>query len=249
MPNRNEEQWNAMLKRLADRDGSVELSRGVSNDDAAVITYRSRVFKVMPEDGCIIVETPHQAVQDRSFRIGDDVDLTLMVNNERMVATCTLQEVFSYEVNPTLRVTSYRLSPGRRPVREQRRSFYRVNVAAMELESTELSSELEDEERFAFKARLVNISAGGMGVSIRASRKILNQIKRTRSFDCSAYLSDDESVEVPVRVAHINALGDDGLYLGLRFDIEDETAAANHERFMQHRCTEIQRMQLRRRRA
>ena len=70
MPSRNEEQWNAMLKRLAERDGSVELSRGARNDDAAPILYRSRVFEVM-DDGCIIVETPKQAVSDRALRVGN----------------------------------------------------------------------------------------------------------------------------------------------------------------------------------
>lgn len=246
---RNEEQWNAMLKRLADRDGAVELSRGESNDVTTVITYRSRVFKIQPEDGCIIVETPRQAIYDRAFRIGDDVDLTLMVNHERMVATCTLKEIFSLQVNATLSVTSYRLSPGRRPVRDQRRSFYRVNVAGMELKPTELSSQLEDEQPFDFTGRLVNISASGIGVTIRATRNILNQIKRTRHFHCTTHLNDEESTDAPVRVAYINALGDDGLYLGLRFDFEDEAQAMSHEQYMQHRCTEIQRMQLRRRRA
>lgn len=237
-----------MLNRLAERDGSVELSRGVSNDESAVITYRSRVFEVQG-DGCIIVETPHQAVQDRAFRVGHDVDLTLMVNNERMLATCTLHEVITYAVNATLKVTCYRLSAGRRPMREQRRSFFRVNVAAMELRPASLSCEIEDEEPFEFKARMVNLSAGGMGVSIRAERSVLNQIKRTRRFNCTAYLSDDDKIQVPVRVAHINALGDDGLYLGLRFEIEDESRAAYHEQAMQQKCTEIQRMQLQRRRA
>lgn len=236
-----------MLKRLAERDGSVELSRGVSGDDTAVIMYRSRVFEVL-EDGCIIVETPRQAVMDRSFRVGDDLDLTLMVNSERMLATCTLKETLTYNVNARLKVTCYRLSPGRRPAREQRRSFYRVNVAAMELQYTKLRSEI-DEEVFECKVRLVNISAGGLGVSIRAERDILNQIKRTRNFSCTVWLSDDEVVEVPVRVAHINALGEDGLYLGLKFDFEDEARAGAHEQFMQQRCAEIERMQLRRRRA
>ena len=69
-----------MLKRLAERDGSVELSRGVSGDDAAVLSYRSRIFAVKAADGCIIVETPRQAVQDHSFRVGDDIDLTLMLS-------------------------------------------------------------------------------------------------------------------------------------------------------------------------
>ncbi|MEM9345646.1 MAG: PilZ domain-containing protein [Planctomycetota bacterium] len=247
MSSRNEQQWDVMLKRLASRDGSVELSRGVSNDDAAIIMYRSRVFEIL-EGGCIIVETPKQAVFDRSFRVGDDIDLTLMVNNERMLATCTLQDTLTYELNASLKVTCYRLSPGRRPVREQRRSFYRVNVAAMDLEPTKLRSEVE-ETVFECSVRLVNISAGGIGVSIRAARNVLKQLKRTRNFQCTAWLSDDEAIEMPVRVAHINALGDDGLYLGLKFDFDNDAEANAHEQLMQQRCTEIQRMQLQRRRA
>lgn len=238
-----------MLTRLAGRDGSVELSRAVDGEDAAAVTYRSRVFNVRAEDGCIIVETPRQAVQDRAFRVDDDLELTLIADHDRMVATCTLHEVVTHSVNDALKLTCYRLSPGRRPMRDQRRFFYRVNVAGMELNPIELSCELEDEDHFAFAARLVNISAGGLGISIRASRPILNQIKRTRSFESYIDLGDDQPIKAPVSVVHVSAMGEDGLCLGMRFDIEDETAAANHDRVMQKRCTEIQRMQLRRRRA
>ena len=237
-----------MLHHLAERDGAVELSRGISSNDSVPIIYRSRVFEVM-EDGCIIVETPRQAVQDKAFRTKDDVDLTIMVNNERMVATCTLHKTFTYGVNKTLKTTCYRLSPGRRPVREQRRSFYRVNVAAMELPPIKLSCEIDDQRTFECQGRLSNISAGGFGVSIHAPHGILSQIKCTRFFNCLAWISEDESIEVPVRVAHISALGDDGLYLGLQFAVIDEVEAMHLEQQIQHRCTEIQRMQLRRRRA
>ncbi|MFK7788162.1 MAG: PilZ domain-containing protein [Phycisphaeraceae bacterium] len=248
MPSRNQEHWNAMLNRLASRDGAVELSRGISNERSAIIMYRARVFKVL-QDGCIIVEMPRQAVHDKAFHVGQDLDLTIMVNNQRMVATCTLHESFSYSVNSTLKVTCYRLSPGRRPVREQRRSFFRVSVAAMELKPTKLSCEVDEQQPFEYDVKLSNISAGGFGVSIRAARSILNQIKRTRVFDCSTWLSEEDLVSVPVKVVHINAIGDDGLYLGLQFDVEDELEAKQLEQRLQQRCTEIQRMQLQRRRA
>jgi c-di-GMP-binding flagellar brake protein YcgR len=236
-----------MLGHLAERDGAVELSRGVSQDDTTNIIYRSRVFEVRP-DGSIIVEKPPQAAQDQAFRFGDDIDLTLMLNNERMVATCTLQEQFSYSVNNHLRVTCYRLSPGRRPMREQRRSTYRVNVAAMNIKPGKLIGEVEDHP-FECDIHIVNISAGGIGVSIRAERRLLNQIKRTRQFRCTTSLGHDEQLDIPVSVQHIGAIGEDGLYLGLKFEIANEQEAMQHERFVQQRCTEIQRMQLSRRRA
>lgn len=246
MPSRNEENWQAMLRRIAERDGSVELSRGIKDDDANVVMYRSRVFAVQ-SNGSIIVEMPRQALHDRIFQVGGDIDLTLMVNSERMVATCTLCETISYNVNPTLKVTCYRLSPGRWPMREQRRAFFRVSVAAIKLKPVMIHCDDLEGMSFECQARLVNISAGGIGISIRAARKVLGQVKRTRQFSSSFWLSDDEQVQAPVRVEHISALGEDGLYLGLKFDIEDLALAKQHEQLMQQRCTEFQRMQLRRR--
>ena len=247
MPSRNEEQWTAMLQRLADRDGAVELSRRCNDDHCAAIVYRSRVFEVMA-DGCIVVEVPRQAVRDASFGIGGDIDLTLMLNSDRMVASCTLNEMITYKVNPTLSVTCYRLSPGRRPTREQRRSFYRVAVAAMQLRPVKLASTIDD-AAFECIGKLSNISAGGLGVSIRAVDAVLNKIKRTRRFNCTAWIGEDGRIVAPVRIAHIEALQDDGLYLGLQFDLEDDTEKRALEQRMQQRCTEIQRMQLQRRRA
>ena len=166
MPTQNESQWHAMLTQLAQRDGSVELSRGVSNDDAPVIHYRSRLFEVK-QDGSIIVEMPRPSPDGQSLNVGDDVDLSLMLDNERMVATCTIHEAFSYELNSEKKVTCYRLSAGRRPMREQRRSNFRVNVAALDFKPSRLRNDAETPP-FDCEVHVVNFSAGGMGVSIRA---------------------------------------------------------------------------------
>jgi|GEM_PF-2385669 len=240
-------QWQSMLIDIAAHNAPAEISRGNSSDINAAVTYRSRVFEVL-DDGCIIVGTPRQAVIDRSFGNRDDVELLIMHNNERLVATCTIRETFVYQVNDSLRLTCYRLSPGRRPKREQRRSFFRVGVAAMELKPVKLIHENE-EARFEFQGRLVNISGGGLGISVRASRQILNQIKRKRSYQCAAWLGEEEHVNAPVRIVHIEALGEDGLYLGVEFDIDDPSQLQFIEQKMQHRCTEVQRLQLQRRRA
>ena len=241
-----------MLGILAERDAPVELSRQESGSKAPPLVYKTRLFMVL-EDGSIVVETPQRAVRDKSFGNGDDVELTLMHNSERLIATCTILETNIREINENLRVLSYRLSPGRRPQRDQRRSFFRVGVAAMDLKPVVLSYEVEreeDEEKtvYQFKAQLVNISAGGLGVSIRASRGVLGQIKRSRKFDCHAVLGG-VAVDAPVHVAHIAAIGDDGLYLGLSFEPDNEADARSLEDTMLQRCTEFQRMQLKKRRA
>jgi len=247
LPKYDEKQWNEMLNELAQRDGSVELSRKDGSSDAPPIVYRSRLFEVTP-DGCIILETPKRVVQDKSFGNGDDIELTLMRNNDRLVATCTIKETSIREINAGTRTLCYHLSPGRRPQRDQRRSFFRVNVAACELAPVILKYENED-ERVEFKALLVNLSAGGIGVSVRESRKLLNQIKRSRDFGCKAQLGEGIEFNTPMRLEHVKALGDDGLYLGLAFQCEDPAQKQALEDKMLQRCTQFQRQQLQRRRA
>lgn len=236
-----------MLSQLAKRDASVELSRRSADDQVPAVSYRTRLFGV-ERDGRIIVERPRQAVSDKSFGRGDDIELLLMHDNERLVGTCTIEDVFVHDVNPTLRISCYRLSPARRPQREQRRAFYRVSVAALDLDPAVLRNE-EAGSPFEFKARIVNLSAGGLGVSVRLSRKVLNEVKRTRSFHCTASFDNDLTLDAPVRAAHIAALGEDGLYLGLQFDFRDALRKKAVEDRMHQLCMQYQRQALKRQRA
>lgn len=247
MPRYLHDQWKEMLQTLAKRDGSVELSRRMQGDEELSVNYRTRLFEVL-EDGNIIVETPKRAVQDKSFGNGDDIDLTLMYSNERLVATCTVLETFIQEIKPGMRLLCYRLSPGRRPQREQRRDYYRVNIAAMDLELAKFTTG-HDEEVFSFEARMVNLSGGGLGVSVRGAKTVLNKIKRSRDFNCHALLGSGIWVDAPVRVAHLEAIGDDGLYIGFQFDLDDAGEAQALEDMIAQRCVEFQRMQLKKRRA
>ncbi len=244
-------QWQTMLKMLAWRDAPVELSRRGAQDEGPPIVYRSRLFEV-EEDGAIIVERPGQAVGDQGSDDRDDIELLLMHNGDRLIATCTIRDTHLRWINQAVRVPCYRLSPGRRPQREQRRSFYRVNVAAVSLEPVLLETPAtgdQDEQPLQIKARLVNLSAGGVGVSVRARKDTLGKIKRTRSFRCTMRFEDGLVIEMPTRVAHIGARGDDLLYLGLQTDIDDEVHARSVQDQLQHLCTQFQRAQLQRRRA
>lgn len=240
-------QWKLMLHLLAERDAPVELSRRTDGDDASPFIGRSRLFEVQ-QDGCIVVERPPLIPGGPNASVDDDIELTLMHNSERYVATCTVKAVIQHRVNDKLKVTCFRLSPGRRPMREQRRSFFRVNLAASDLDPAVLTSGGGDNE-LSFKARVVNLSGGGIGVCVRDSRSVLNQIKRTRYLNCKTRLSRHQTIEAPVRIAHIEAVGEDGLYLGLEFDVEDAGEAQALQDQM-HQCSaDYQREQLKRRRA
>ena len=242
-----------MLKAIEGRDAPVELSRRSAEDDGPPVIYRSRLFEV-EEDGSIIVERPAQVIYDKSFGPGDDVELLLMSNGDRLIATTTIRDAHIRQINPTLRVTCYRLSPGRRPQRDQRRAFYRVNVAALPLDPVILkvqqpSDDPEASDTAIVKGQLVNLSAGGLGVSVCSKREVLGMLKRTRQLECVARFDDGYALSLPTSVAHLSARGDDLLYLGLKVQIDDEAYARNVEDQLLHLCAQFQRAQLQRRKA
>lgn len=242
-----EKEWLAMLGQLAGRDAPVELSRQDANDDGPAMSYRTRLFEVEP-DGAIIVERPSQAATDNAFTVGQDIELLLMDDGERLLATCTVREIFVKQINSDTRVSCYRLSPGRRPVRDQRRTFYRVNVAGSPLDPVVLES-AGTVKLFKTEGRLVNLSGGGFGVSVRADTTLLRLLKQTRTFICTAYFEDNQMICEPMKVTHLSALGDDLLYLGLHLTIDDEAKLKTVQEQLVHLCNHYQRLQLQRRRA
>ncbi|MFN3168735.1 MAG: PilZ domain-containing protein [Phycisphaeraceae bacterium] len=259
MPKYADEQWRKMLAGLSGRDAPVELSRRSANDDGPPIVYHSRLFEVEP-DGSIIVERPAQAMRDKSFGTGDDIELLLMHNGDRLVATTTIRNTHVRQINKATRVTCYKLSPGRRPQREQRRAFYRVNVAGAALEPVVLridpptkteaaDSQPKPEEPLEVQGKLVNLSGGGFGVSVSAKRELLNKIKRTRDMHVAVRFDEGHAMDVPVHVAHLGARGDDLLYLGLEVKLDDDNQARAVQDELLHLCARFQRAQLQRRKA
>ena len=253
MPRYADDQWLEMLATLTERDAPVELSRRSSNDEGPPVVYRSRLFEVA-QDGAIIVERPSQAVYDKAFGPGDDLELLLMHNGDRVVATTTILNTHVRQLNGTLRVTCYKLSPGRRPQREQRRAYYRVNVAAIQLDPVILkilvpTQGQEEPGVMVVKGQLVNLSGGGLGVIVCAKREMLGQLKRTRQLDCVASFDTGLTLAFPSRVAHLSARGEDLLYLGLQVQIDDEAYSRTIENQLLQLCALYQRAQLQRRKA
>jgi len=240
--------WTKFLNHLAKRDGGVEIApRGASADDARKV-YKSRLFNV-EKDGTIIIERPDQSVLDHAFRIGDTVELLLVVNNQRLLGDCELKKVGARQINKATRVTCFELSPARRVRLDQRRSFFRVNTAAADLGPLKLLAEGQPIEN-EVEARMVNLGGGGVGVAVRAQRDVLRRLQEHERFRCRMdILSDEEVVDLPVKLVHISPLDTTGLYLGLRFELpEGKEGKALENRLVQYGVW-LQRRQLKRRRA
>ncbi|XAM00123.1 PilZ domain-containing protein [Phycisphaeraceae bacterium D3-23] len=240
--------WKQFLAHLSKRDGGVELApRGASADDTRKV-YKSRLFEVS-KDGEIIVERPDQSVLDHAFRVGDTIELLLVVNNQRMLGDCELREVAAKQINRATRVTCFKLGPAKRIRPDQRRSFFRVNTAGADLGTVSLlahGKDIEDEVR----ARMVNLGGGGMGVSIRASRDLLREIQGDTKYRCRLEIqSDNEVIDLDTTLVHLSPLDTTGLYLGLRFELpEGKEGKALESRLVQYGAW-LQRQQLKRRRA
>lgn len=238
--------WQALLAVQSQRNMAGELSIAPADPDHKRVSYRARVFEVM-KDGAIIVELPMQALADRAFLVGDDVDLVLMEKDERLAGRCRIREFVKYQFNESTQVTSLLLAPASKTFRDQRRSFYRVNVAGADLELAELIDISNDQHR-AFKARPINLSAGGLGVLASAPEAELRKLRNATRVKVNADFGG-ESVKAEAVVNYIEARESGRLYIGLQFDPSSEAHAQALEDQMHQLCTNYQRMQLKRRRA
>lgn len=240
--------WKTFLSYLSKRDGGVEIApRGASADDARKV-YRCRLFHV-EKDATIVVERPDQSVMDHAFRIGDTIELLLVVNNQRLLGDCELKKVAVRQINKATRVTCFELAPASRVRLDQRRSFFRVNTAAADLGPLKLLAEGQPAEK-EVEARMVNLGGGGVGVAVRAGREVLRHLQDHERYRCRMdILSDQEVVELPAKLVHISPLDTTGLYLGMRFELpEGKEGKALENRLVQYGVW-LQRRQLQRRRA
>ena len=248
MSSTHQRDWKSFLSYLSKRDGGIEIApRGASVDDARKV-YRSRLFNV-EKDGAIIVERPDQSVVDHAFRIGDTIELLLIVNNQRLLGDCELKKVGARQINKATRVTCFELGPAKRVRLDQRRSFFRVNTAAADLGPLKLLAEGQPIEN-EVEARMVNLGGGGVGVAVRAGRNVLRHLQEHSQFQCRMdILSEDEVVDLPAKLVHISPLDTTGLYLGMRFELpEGKEGKALENRLVQYGVW-LQRQQLQRRRA
>ncbi|MEM9414738.1 MAG: PilZ domain-containing protein [Planctomycetota bacterium] len=240
--------WKQFLAYMSKRDGGVEIApRGASEDDTRKV-YKSRLFEVT-KDGEIIVERPDQSVLDHAFRIGDTIELLLVVNNQRMLGDCELLEVEARQINRATRVTCFKLGAAKRVRIDQRRLFFRVGTAGADMGTIGLlaeGKEIEDEIR----GRMVNLGGGGMGVSIRAHRDVLREVQGNTRYRCRLEIkSENEVVDLDTTLVHLSPLDTTGLYLGLRFELPaGKEGKALESRLVQYGAW-LQRQQLKRRRA
>jgi len=145
-------EWERIMRRLAQRDGVIELSRRrdprklhqqkiTRNDDGSfdvtnAQSWKVRVFEVL--DDAIIVERPWSATNYVELQPGESLDGLMVDSLRRWTFRCRMIEQFRYDLNEHKQVVSLRLSRPEEMRDGQRRDYFRVETAGAALPSAHL---------------------------------------------------------------------------------------------------------------
>ncbi len=256
--------WNKTIQALAERNESVEVvlvSQGdehrlPSAPDADVQPCRMRVLSSEP-NGEMILQRSNASEPAAEMNRGAIVEVLLSDNGQRWRAVSEVLEGFYYKLNAQQRIRAVRLSPPHDIQSAQRRAFFRADMLGADLDMVLLEpvestpSDATGAEReeidLRLKARLVNISGGGLGVNVPVRREIVTLIRENRQYRCRINLPEiDESIDVRVQLIHLRRPTPQVLYLGLEFRFDDSAQRKRTEDLIVRFTTWMQRRQIRR---
>ena len=255
-----EQAWRDTLHNLQQRNAAVEVScvTAQENDDQLTPIYRLRLLAFNNEAGVMTLQMPSGTEAFRNLVKEQIVKVLAIDSAQRWELTSVIAETVNFNLNEQQSVPAIILSPPMEVNSAQRRDCFRVSLNTTEthpdravgpvmfsryspdaLEQPKDASEL-------FEGRIRNLGGGGMGVVVEASRSrkinvqdlYLSQIKLP---------THDVSLRIPVRVVHVEPLDDSRhVYLGLRFEYENQTSCGRCEAVIGRFCAEIQRYQIQR---
>jgi c-di-GMP-binding flagellar brake protein YcgR len=266
-----EKRWFEIIRRKSERDGWVEVSAALAEDEnGPAPSYRARVLWVEAE-GRMGVERPPFVGVNRQLRVERPVQIRLTEDGVRLRADSRIAEVRHHQLNAHTKLIALALDRPSGIQSDQRREFYRVSVQGVELEPIEFSpvrdetmeqlateKQLGDEDVDAaatlncrpVKGTLVNISGGGLGVSVPATRELLDTLPPSRCYTATLPLPDGETpLELTLRLVHVQMHQAGRVYFGMRAEEPNAGIRAEIEERLVRFTTKVERRQLRRQRS
>lgn len=260
--------WEACLAHLAERDGSVELTAmSTSAHTPMGTTYKVRLLAL--REGGMVVDRPAHREEARFFQPGALVRLLASQGPARWELMTHVLARVKFKLNDQAVVGALVLARPHEVHRVQRREFFRVSAAGVEMHDVRLSpisppllpmDSGDTDDRAAlleqpvlgplpaladFKGHLVNIGGGGMGVE--APRSASFTLEHALQYHCQLDLPSDQTTlkAIATRV-HLVKHDNGSYYMGLRFDTDSDHARhALEDRICQF-TTWLQRQQLQR---
>ncbi|MEM8758248.1 MAG: hypothetical protein AAGF47_10765 [Planctomycetota bacterium] len=128
------ERWRESLHELRDRNGPIEIS--VSAEGGKSLVWRVRLFEI--DGGDLIVERPVALRQRVPIRTGTELVGAIAIGQNRWMFLTSVIDETSYNAGGR-QIESLRLRAPTSVERCQRRSFFRISTAALDLPSTRLA--------------------------------------------------------------------------------------------------------------
>ena len=235
--------WREALEALAQRNGSIELS--LSDGDRPM---HARLLEV-DEDGSLLIERPTTPEGDAVLAKDAWVHVVVNHRGQRWCSRRTVLEEQRFALNDQTTVIGTRLGPAEEIVPSQRRQFFRASVDDCQVQVSLTSLAPDQQANSPHGVRLINISGGGVGVGIDASRETMAWLAGSRQYRCRIHLPDtEEPLSLPVRLIHVEPMARRTCYLGLAFEFETSAQRKDVQDQLARFTTTLQRQQLRRRR-
>jgi c-di-GMP-binding flagellar brake protein YcgR len=200
-----------LLEKACARNTPAELH--YEQNDGQVISCRTRLLKLLSDR--ILVESPSQAEELLRIPAESPIGVHLLLNGTRFEFTSAILEAnLKARLN---RHTLVRALALRRPteVREsQRRSSYRMTLAAKAMPVTLAPPHREvpsacDPRGPVIRARLANLSAGGLAVLADGTDKPLLEVNR-QLYLTFEFPDEPEAFNMLVEVRHVQMIGASG---------------------------------------
>ena len=248
MTKRRAQPWKGALLQLSQRNGSLELTPVVATGpDKEPPSCRARLIEYGPDR--LIVERPRRG--GSMLGPGQDVMVLAVAGRERWQFRTRVIGSFDFRLNAKTTLPALQLAHPDSAVSAQRRRFYRVSTTASDLVVMLQPLAGGDADGTVrpvgtpFAARLLNMSAGGIGVETPLSASAT--VPTIGPCFCTLSLPTfRRPVTLRACVAHRERLRDWCYYLGLSFEFADERTHQRIEQKLLRFTTFHERQQLQR---
>lgn len=250
-----------MVRTFALENASVRVSLADKPVEEGGSSARVRVL-AFEKGGSSLIEEPGVRELGTRLRPQASVDVLAVRHDVRLVGRCRVLSHEKHMLNESTRVDACRISAPLKVFSGQLRDFYRAPVgAAVKVPPVQLKLSADDagaieraraaglDPAVAHKARLVNISGGGVGLALTIERLLFKVFGIDTRCDLRIDLpAFDSPLEMSAKVVHTERLNNGDLYLGQAFLFNDPVTQKVTENQLQRASVWLQRELLRRER-
>ncbi len=250
-----------MVRAFALENASVRISLTDHPIEEGGGSARVRVLE-FSDDGVSLIEEPGVRELGTRLRPQASIDVLAVRQDVRLVGRCRVLSYEKHKLNESTRVDACRVSAPRKVFSGQMRDFYRAPVnAAVQVPPVQLKLSPEDtaaieravavelDPATVHKARLVNISGGGVGLALIVQRPLFKVFSIGTRCDLHIDLPAlDSPMDLSAQVVHADKLENGDLYLGLAFAFDDPITQKGTENQLQRASVWLQREMLKRER-